>query len=207
MEENKLEKKGIYLEPEMENLPEYYDRDIIKVLTKNPKEVMVLWGISLSSYQKIKDFFQCDESQIHYKLYVRYYGEDKNTYFQKIYLPPYSSSYVIKFLHPVHNLRVEVLSYSDNGQIYSLLHSAHINLPSQKPSLKVHKDWVNQKWVNEGLVDLSTSEVLEIKNFWIEAEQAKSNQELEIHEVVERFDGSSGGHFSSYTVASSWGNR
>lgn len=204
MEEAKLE-KGIYLEPEMENLPVYYDRDIIKVLTKNPKEVMVLWGISLESFQKIKNFFQCDESKIHYKLYIRYVGEDKNTYFQKIYLPPFSSSYVVKFLNPVRNLRVEVLSYNENGQIYSLMHSAHINLPTHKPSLKVHKDWINPKWVEEGLVDAHTAEKIEIKNFWQEAQAEKSA--VQTIKVIEKFDGSSGGHFSSYTVASSWGTR
>ncbi|MCB1180116.1 MAG: hypothetical protein KDK36_21235, partial [Leptospiraceae bacterium] len=66
MEEN-IEKTEIYLEPKMDQIPEYYDRDIIKVLTKNPKEIYVFWGISLNTFENIKNFFGLEESKIHYK--------------------------------------------------------------------------------------------------------------------------------------------
>ena len=53
MNEN-TETKGsvIYNEPEKNTLPVYYGRDIIKVLTKNPKEVYIFWGISEDAHRK-----------------------------------------------------------------------------------------------------------------------------------------------------------
>ncbi|HNF16184.1 MAG TPA: hypothetical protein PK453_21160, partial [Leptospiraceae bacterium] len=44
MKETTTENSGIYLEEAMNRIPEYYDRDIIKILLKNPKEAFVFWG-------------------------------------------------------------------------------------------------------------------------------------------------------------------
>jgi hypothetical protein len=45
---------GIYHEPQINSLLGYYGRDIIKVLSKNPKEIFVFWGISEDSFSKIR---------------------------------------------------------------------------------------------------------------------------------------------------------
>ncbi len=188
----------IYYEPEMENLPTYYDRDIIKILTKNPKEVFIFWGISQSTLQKIKEFFG-EQTTLDYKLYLRYNDENKHHYFQEILLAPFTTSYVVKFLEPVFNLRVEVLAYCERGE-YSLMHSAHVNMPINKPSPYVHKDWINPKWIKEGFLMQLEGETYEIRNYWKEAYE-------EQQAITERFDGSSGGYFSSHLlVTSSRGN-
>ncbi|MCX7999510.1 MAG: DUF4912 domain-containing protein [Leptospiraceae bacterium] len=191
----------IYYEPEMENLPVYYDRDIIKILTKNPKEVFIFWGISQSTLQKIREFFG-EKDNLDFKLYLRYQDEKKNPYFQEILLPPFTTSYVVKFLEPVFNLRAEVLAYCERGE-YSLMHSAHVNMPVNKPSLLVHKDWINPKWIKEGFLTPMEGETYEIRNYWQEA----YGEEKQVTAVTERFDGSSGGYFSSHLlVTSSRGN-
>ncbi|MCB1180100.1 MAG: hypothetical protein KDK36_21155, partial [Leptospiraceae bacterium] len=123
----------------------------------------------------------------------------------EVYLPPFTTSYNLSFIHPVYNLRVEVLSYNEKGDIFSLMHSAHINMPSNKPSKTVHKDWINERWVEEGLIDSVDGETIEIKNFWMEGKQEEA--EFNRTETIERFDGSSGGHFSSAFLHSSWGKR
>jgi hypothetical protein len=197
-------KTGIYLEPEMDNLPVYYDRDIIKILTKNPKEVFIFWGISQSTLQKIKEFFGPEQSEMDFKIYLRYQDEQKHVHFQEIFLPPFTTSYVVKFLEPVNGLRAEVLAYNHKGE-YSLMHSAHINMPSNKPSFKVHREWINPRWFREGILKEAEGDTFEIRNYWQEAYGHRSEEDLETIETILHFDGSSGGHFSSHSLTSSRG--
>jgi len=196
-------KTGIYLEPEIENLPTYYDRDIVKILTKNPKEVFIFWGISSSTLQKIRDFFG-GEQNLDFKLYLRYVDDQKHAHFQEILLPPFTTSYVVKFLEPVHNLRAEILAYNSRGE-YSLMYSAHINMPNYRPSVKIHRDWINPRWFQEGILHQLEGDTYEIKNFWQEAYGHRSEEDLETIESILRFDGSSGGYFSSHVLTSSRG--
>lgn len=196
-------KTGIYLEPEMDNLPVYYDRDIIKILTKNPKEVFIFWGVASSTLQKIREFFGSDQD-LDFKLYLRYHDDHKHVHFQEILLPPFTTSYVVKFLEPVYSLRVEVLAYNYKGE-YSLMHSAHVNMPSNKPSVRVHREWINPRWFKEGVLSQAEGDTFEIRNFWQEAYGERTEEDLETIESILRFDGSSGGHFSSHSLTSSRG--
>ncbi|HMV78701.1 MAG TPA: DUF4912 domain-containing protein [Leptospiraceae bacterium] len=146
MKETTTENSGIYLEEAMNRIPEYYDRDIIKILLKNPKEAFVFWGISLDSYKKIEDYFGKSRNEIRYKLFVRYLDESKTPHFQEILLAPYAQSYVIKFLGPVKNLRAEISAYVEQEGEYTMMHSAAIHLPRNRPSHLFHKDWLDPRF-------------------------------------------------------------
>lgn len=152
--EGKEKRARIYLDPIMNNLREYYDRDIVKILTKNLKEVFVFWGISSQSFDNILKVLNVStREEVHFKLLVKYKKEDKQYPIQNfIHLPPFTNNWYLKFDERVRNLKVELVAFNDNGSFYSLLHSAEISTPSPKPSLVVHRDWVKPSWIRYGLV-------------------------------------------------------
>jgi hypothetical protein len=83
---NEGKKERIYLDPRLNTLPDYYDRDIVKVLTKNLKEAYVFWGVSSSSFNKILSAFNCEKNEVYFKLMVNYAQEDKVHRHKEIFL-------------------------------------------------------------------------------------------------------------------------
>lgn len=146
---NEGKKERIYLDPKLNTLPDYYDRDIVKVLTKNLKEAYVFWGISSNSFNKILSAFNCDKDQVYFKLMVNYAQEDKVHRHKEIFLPPFTNNWFLQFEQRIKNLKVEVIAYSQSGNTYSLLHSAEISIPNYKPSKVLHKDWLKSSWVEQ----------------------------------------------------------
>ena len=204
MNESNPKKIGLYDEPKMNSLPGYYSRDIIKVLSKNPKELFIFWGISQESFTTIKNFFNVELDEVRYKLYIRYSDESKHLLFREIYLPPFTTSYILKLDAPVKNLRVEIIAYSSVGSTYSLMHSAHINMPINKPSQYVHHEWIHPRWIQGGGFLEKVDDNFIIKTINPEFTTASSSEEekfLPIWESVILFDGSSG--FSSHSIPSS----
>ncbi len=206
MKEEGVEKEvGIYHEPQVNSLLGYYGRDIIKVLSKNPKEVFVFWGISENSFSKIKSHFNSNLEDIHYKLLIRYSTEEKLKNVLEIYLPPFTTSYVIKYEYPVKNLRVEIIAINSSGSVYALMQSAHINMPINKPSQYVHKDWIHPEWVREGYIEKEKEKESYIIRSFINNPIIEGNtpeiEFLPIWEPTVLFDGSSG--FSSHAIPTS----
>lgn len=206
MNESIQVKSGLYDEPQMKSLSGYYGRDIIKVLSKNPKELFIFWGISEASFITIKNFFSVELEEVRYKLYVRYSDDSKHMQFREIYLPPFTTSFVLKLDTPVKNLRVEIIAYS-SGSTYSLMHSAHINMPINKPSPYVHHEWIHPKWIQGGGFLEKVDDHFIIKTLETEYSPSSIEEEknLPIWESIILFDGSSG--FSSHSIPSSIRNR
>ncbi|HMV42243.1 MAG TPA: DUF4912 domain-containing protein [Leptospiraceae bacterium] len=149
-------KSRIYLDPKFDRLPDYYNRDIVKILTKNLKEAYVFWGISTESFKKILDTFNCSKNEVYFKLIVRYAQEDKIHRHKEIFLPPFTNNWFLEFDQRIKNLKVEVIAFSQAGHSYSLLHSAEISIPSHKPSKVLHRDWLKASWIKEfNLVDVN----------------------------------------------------
>lgn len=202
MNDKKLdEKNGIYKESQMNSLQGYYGRDIIKVLSKNPKEVFIFWGISEESFSTIKSFFQTPLEEIQYKLHVRYLDETKHTQFLEVHLPPFTTSYVLKFDSTVKNLRVEVIAFNSSGSTYSLMHSAHVNTPVNRPSPYVHHEWIHPKWIEHGNYIEKQDELFLIKAVNYTSGEFSIEESAPIWESTILFDGSSG--FSSHSIPSS----
>ncbi|MCP5512996.1 MAG: DUF4912 domain-containing protein [Leptospiraceae bacterium] len=195
--EDLKEKTGIYLEPQMDTIPEYYDRDIIKVLTKNPIEVFIFWGVSQHSFKRIKDFFQVDLESVHYKLFIRYTDEDKHSHFNEIHLSAFTTSYVLKFPFPVKNLRVEIIAFNNNGGVYSLMHSAYLSMPTNKTSSVLHHEWIHPMWTQGAYVEQVDGKYY-LKESGKELDPSENNP---IWESTILYDGSSG--FSSHAIPSS----
>lgn len=144
---NEAKKERIYLDPRLNALPDYYDRDIVKVLTKNLKEAYVFWGVSSSSFNKILTAFNCEKNEVYFKLVVNYATEDKVHRHKEIFLPPFTNNWFLQFDQRIKNLKLEVVAYSQFGNTYSLLHSAELSIPNYKPSKVLHKDWLKPSWI------------------------------------------------------------
>jgi hypothetical protein len=210
---NESTKERIYLDPKLNTLPDYYDRDIVKVLTKNLKEVYAFWGISSSSFGKILNAFNCKKEEVFFKLIVDYMQEDKVRRHKEIFLPPFTNNWFLQFEKRIKNLKVEVIAYNQEGNTFSLLHSAEISIPSHKPSKILHKDWLKPSWVqNFNMVEINGEYHIkegekkkESENF----EESESNVTFlnSEEEWQEKFfiwpDGSSGFMGSSGILASS----
>ena len=146
---NEGKKERIYLDPRLNTLPDYYDRDIVKVLTKNLKEAYVFWGISSNSFSKILNAFNCEKNEVYFKLMVNYAQEDKVHRHKEIFLPPFTNNWFLQFEQRIKNLKVEVIAYSQFGNTYSLLHSAELSIPNYRPSKVLHKDWLKATWIEQ----------------------------------------------------------
>lgn len=202
MNEQVLDGKiGIYDESQMTSLQGYYGRDIIKVLSKNPKEVFIFWGISMESFSTIRSFFQVPLEEIQYKLHIRYSDETKHIQFLEVRLSPFTTSYVLKFDSTVRNLRVEVIAYNSTGSTYSLMHSAHVNTPINRPSPFVHHEWIHPKWIEHGNFIEKQEEFFIIKGINKSSQEIFLEEQTPVWEPAIVFDGSSG--YSSHSIPSS----
>lgn len=149
----------IYFDPELQNLPDSYGRDIVKILYKNPLSVFVFWEVSEQTLTKVVNSLGSSIGQCHMKLFVKYLNESKHKAEKTIELPPFTNNWYLKFDAPVKNLKIEVAVFSADGRFVILLHSAEISLPHNKPSMEVDSDWISEKWVSEGWVDNSSGQV------------------------------------------------
>ena len=145
---SEVKRERIYLDPRLNILPDYYDRDIVKVLTKNLKEAYVFWGVSSQSFEKILNAFQCIKEEIYFKLLVNYKQEDKIQRHKEIYLPPFTNNWFLQFEQKIKNLKIEVVAYSKAGNTYSLLHSAEISPKGDSFSVDSAKS-INESLSNE----------------------------------------------------------
>jgi hypothetical protein len=209
-------KPGIYHEPEMDHVTDYYDRDIVKVLTKNPREVFIFWGISSASFAKIIKELDSNRENIRLQLIVNFNIEKRHAQ-QIINLPPFTNSWILRFDTPVRNFQAELAAYSvHTGAVYTLLHSAVINMPSSKPSVLVHKEWINDNWKKPGVSFefLESQGEVESKDYWKEILENKEEAEkLLLHRNVsgqpdekESIPSGSSGFMGSSNL-SSWGRR
>ena len=100
---NEVKKERIYLDPKLNTLPDYYNRDIVKVLTKNLKEAYIFWGVSSNSFEKILNAFVCKKEEVYFKLMVNYTQEDKVQRYKEIFLPPFTNNWFLQFDQRIKN--------------------------------------------------------------------------------------------------------
>ncbi|MCB1190858.1 MAG: DUF4912 domain-containing protein [Leptospiraceae bacterium] len=166
MEQKATNKRSrIYQDLVFNYLPDYYNRDILKILIKNPKEAFAFWGISSGSFESIKKALNTDLNDVYLKLILYYTNTEKHHIDKVIDLPPFTNNFLIKFDEPIKNLKAEIAAYNKYGQYYVLLQSALINMPSSRPSMEFHKDWISERWLNEGLLEEQEGE-WKVKSYW-----------------------------------------
>ncbi len=169
-----IKKIRIYEDPTLENLPDFYDRDIVKILQKNPNEAYLFWEISKATFEKVLKSLGSEEKDIYLKLLVNF----KNTsqHFQEIKIPPFTNNWYLKFDFPAKHLVIEICVVGPDGRFVSLLKSAAINLPPNSPSTTVDLEWVHEKWLDEG---------------WMKNEEANWKLREELARKSKKFAGSS----------------
>lgn len=139
--------KNFYLDKKIDILPSYYNRDIIKILIVNPKSIYILWGISEASYSKISESFHCKLSDINFTLAIHYKTENKVQKTKLIELPAFTNNWFVNLEEKAKEIKAEIFAKSNQGNTYSLLHSAEIHLPSKKQSLQIHQEWIHPNWL------------------------------------------------------------
>ncbi|MBE7410741.1 MAG: DUF4912 domain-containing protein [Leptospiraceae bacterium] len=158
----------IYEDPAMNDLPKIIDRDIVKILQKNPKEVFIFWEISNSTLEKALFSLNTISDNSYIKLCVGFKNAKTHNY--QISLPPFTNNWYMKFDFPVKNLVVEVCVVGPDGRYISILKSAILNLPANSPSTEIDLDWVHQKWISEGWIK-------NIEGLWKFSENFKEEKE------------------------------
>jgi len=125
--------------------------DMIKILTKNPLEACIFWNIRPETFQKSLDHFHASSESIKIEICLEYMDIEGSK--KTVYIPthPLSNSYYYKFERPVDNLKALIYANHSDGQ-FLLLDSAHVSLPSDKASLKFDEQWINQEWIESGLI-------------------------------------------------------
>lgn len=137
----------IYFDKELNQLPTYYNRDLIKVLFVNPKNIYILWGISSSTYKKLEENLNASSENIRFELLVHYKTEDKKNHTKKIFLPAFTTDWFFEFPEQVKDVKAELFAYTEFSNSISILHSYQISIPSKKPSLVVSNDWIHPHWL------------------------------------------------------------
>lgn len=138
----------IYEDPNMENLPASIDKDIVKVLQRNPNEAFVFWEISKTTFEKVLLSLNARAEDVHIKLLVSF--KNAKVHMNEIKLPPFTNNWYLKFDFSAKNLSIEVCVVGPDGRFISILKSAFLNLPANSPSNEVDLDWLHEKWLSEG---------------------------------------------------------
>ncbi|MEM7183043.1 MAG: DUF4912 domain-containing protein [Spirochaetota bacterium] len=140
------EKKRIYEDKSLQKLPDVYDRDVAKIMVKNPLESYAFWSISSTSKTKIKETLG-STIEVSYELLVKYDEKETKTKIEeKIALPPKTDNWTLSFKRPPENLHIELLVKTDKGRSMSLFHSATVQMPDVQRSKKVQQGWIGNDW-------------------------------------------------------------
>ncbi|WCL50480.1 DUF4912 domain-containing protein [Leptospira sp. GIMC2001] len=127
------------------------NRDIIKILIRNPHEAFVFWNILPSTYARAVNFFHASEDQIGLKIDIEYLSGQGKKQSQSIQLHPLSQSYLFRFDKPVTHLSAN-LSAIHEGIGFHLFDCAPVSLPRDESSDVWDEDWVNPEWVRTGIL-------------------------------------------------------
>lgn len=140
-------KKRIYEDKSLEELPEQYDRDVAKVMIRNPLEAYAFWSVSQQSLNKIKKDLKIENEEVHYRLLVSF--KDKSSeelQYKEIELPPKTDNWIIGFDIPPLSLKIELSVYTESGKSMVLFQSATVTAPEPTPSEQLHHEWISPNW-------------------------------------------------------------
>lgn len=139
-----------------EQLPKFYDRDLLKVLVRNPYEIYFLWEYSQKTLQKIQNYqnqFNTPPKCI-LKVFFKERGIRKTS---ELELPPFSHSYYLRFASPVKEVRGEIL-YSFRDIVIPIFESAQGFVPSASESFEIHPEWIHPVWTVSNEIQFVESE-------------------------------------------------
>jgi hypothetical protein len=129
-----------------------------------------------------------------------------------IELPPFTPNWLVKFDQPVKNLKAELGALA-NGRVTVILHSALTDMPSNKPSMLIHREWVSKFWVLKyALGDIGaefhelTEEHFYPENYEFPEETPSIEQQNQTQNQNQTFLGSSGNFLGSSNLSYSSGN-
>ncbi|MDZ4725733.1 MAG: hypothetical protein SH817_06230 [Leptospira sp.] len=142
----------IFEDPKFTKPAHSTDRDIVKILARNPLEAFVFWKVHPEHFdQLVKDFSAGHTSEIQLKLkleYINHAGKPETSWYD---LAPMTKSYFCKFPGPVSQMRAYL--YANHfGNLKLFLETGDGDLPPGIESYQLDGDWIHPKWIEDGLV-------------------------------------------------------
>jgi hypothetical protein len=142
----------IYEDPEFLKPAKTTERDLVKILPRNPFQAFVFWKIHPDHFNHVlKEFSANDPGEIQLKLkleYVNQNGKPDHTWYD---LAPMTNSYFCNFSSPVRQMRAYL--YANHfGKLKLFLETGDGDLPPGVESFSLDGSWIHPKWIEQGWV-------------------------------------------------------
>jgi|JI8StandDraft_1071087.scaffolds.fasta_scaffold00165_36 hypothetical protein len=147
----------IYEDPNYLRPAHSVDRDLVKILARNPFQAYVFWKIHPDHFNHVlKEMGANDPSEIQFKLkvdYINHIGKPETSWYD---LAPMTRSYFCNFSSPVKQLRAYLYAnYFGNLRLF--LETGDGDLPPGVESFSLDGDWIHPRWIELGWVKKTTA--------------------------------------------------
>ncbi len=128
------------------------ERDLVKILPRNPFQAYVFWKFKPQHFEQVmRDFSAKDPSEIQFKLKIEYQSQNGKMESAWYDLAPMTKSYFCNFPSPVNQLRAYIYAHHF-GRLKLFLEAGDGDLPPGVESFSLDGDWIHPKWVEFGWV-------------------------------------------------------
>ncbi len=128
------------------------DRDLVKILARNPFQAYVFWKVHPGHFDRIRrEFDATSEADIQLKLKLEYFNQNGKQEESWYDLAPMTKSYFCNFSAPVSRIRAFVYA-NYHGRLRLFLETADGDLPPGVESFHLDKEWIHPKWIEFGWV-------------------------------------------------------
>ncbi|WP_411822154.1 hypothetical protein [Leptospira sp. 'Mane'] len=161
------------------------EKDLVKVLVRNPREAFVFWNFDPKTIGSLpKELGAPSLDQIHFKLRIQYSKETiaKEDWYD---LSAFTSSYYCKWDSPVNEIDASVFAFFGDRSFFCL-EAKTGNLPGAFESFQLDEKWIHPNWIEWGWVKQSPS------GHFVFSEDYFSTEPLQFSTTSEVFGGSSG---------------
>ncbi|TGN20183.1 hypothetical protein [Leptospira idonii] len=142
----------IYSNPKFSQPIPSPDRDMIKVLLRNPNEVFVFWKGNAKHFDSLREELGASSSEeVHFKLKLQYLnliGSRQEAWYD---LKPFTESYYCKFTFPVREIEANLFAVF-SGKMKLFLETKSGDLPPGVESLQLDENWIHPTWIETGWV-------------------------------------------------------
>jgi len=147
----------IYEDPRYLRPAHSVDRDLVKILARNPFQAYVFWKIHPEHFKQVMNEFSTQEpSEIQFKLKIDYINQTGKAETSWYDLAPMTRSYFCNFASPVKQLRAYVYA-NFHGKLKLFLETGDGDLPPGVESFSLDGDWIHPKWIELGWVKQASS--------------------------------------------------
>lgn len=128
------------------------ERDLVKILARNPFQAYVFWKIHPAHFEHVmQEFSATNPSEIQFKLKIEYVNQNGKSEVAWYDLAPMTKSYFCNFPSPVKQLRAYVYA-NFHGKLKLFLETGDGDLPPGVESFSLDGSWIHPNWIEYGWV-------------------------------------------------------